>query len=84
MPQNSIHVIFPYRKNGVWMFDDEAVGLKQEPFVSGAPEIQLKTPPNCQRSTNRWTNPGAELRSRRFGPNGNSKVPLLVIECVRW
>src|SRR5438105_1212537 len=36
---NAIHVIFPYLKNGVWMFDDEAVGLTQEPFVSGVPEM---------------------------------------------
>ena len=39
MPQNSIRVLFPYRKNGVWMFDDDAVGLKEEPFVFGAPEM---------------------------------------------
>jgi hypothetical protein len=36
---NAIMVIFPYRKNGVWMFDDDAVGLKQEPFVCGVPEM---------------------------------------------
>jgi hypothetical protein len=28
---NALRVIFPYLKNGVWMFDDDAVGLKQEP-----------------------------------------------------
>jgi hypothetical protein len=36
---NSIRVIFPYRRSGVWMFDDDAVGLKQEPFVFGIPEM---------------------------------------------
>lgn len=36
---NAIRVIFPYKHQGVWMFDDAAVGLQQEPFVSGAPEI---------------------------------------------
>ena len=36
---NSIMVIFPYRYQDVWMFDDERVGLVQEPFVSGMPEI---------------------------------------------
>jgi hypothetical protein len=35
----SIRVIFPYRKNGAWMFDGDAVGLKQEPFVMGIPEM---------------------------------------------
>lgn len=32
-------VIFPYRHQGTWMFDDERVGLVQEPFVEGMPEI---------------------------------------------
>jgi hypothetical protein len=36
---NSIGVIFPYMKHGVWMFDDAATGLHEEPFVSGMPEI---------------------------------------------
>jgi hypothetical protein len=34
-----VMVIFPYKKNGVWMFDDAAVGLKQELFVCGVPEM---------------------------------------------
>jgi hypothetical protein len=33
---NSIMVIYPYRDRGLWVFDDESVGLRQEPFVSGA------------------------------------------------
>jgi hypothetical protein len=37
--RNSIRVIFPYRKQGTWMFDDAAVGLIEEPFVAGAPEM---------------------------------------------
>lgn len=28
--------IFPYRHDGLWVFDDNSVGLRQEPFVSGA------------------------------------------------
>jgi hypothetical protein len=36
---NSIMVIFPYRHQGTWMFDDERVELVQEPFVEGMPEI---------------------------------------------
>lgn len=38
-PTNSIFVIFPYRAEGVWVFDDAAVGLVREPFVSGIPEM---------------------------------------------
>jgi hypothetical protein len=36
---NTFRVIFPDKKNSVWMFDDDAVGLREKPFVSGAPEI---------------------------------------------
>jgi hypothetical protein len=32
---NSLFVISPYRYNGMWVFDDPAVGLAREPFVSG-------------------------------------------------
>jgi hypothetical protein len=32
---NAISVIFPYRFNGQWVFDDEAVGLRQEPLILG-------------------------------------------------
>lgn len=37
--RNPVRAIFPYRQNGVWMFDDDAVGLVKEPFVDGVPEI---------------------------------------------
>jgi hypothetical protein len=30
---NSLMVIFPYKINGVWAFDDERAGLVREPFV---------------------------------------------------
>jgi hypothetical protein len=36
---NSLFVIFPYHERGTWMFDDPAVGLAREPFVSGIPEM---------------------------------------------
>lgn len=36
---NTIMVIFPYRYQGTWVFDDERVGLVQEPFIEGMPEI---------------------------------------------
>ena len=36
---NAIQVIFPYRDNGVWMFDDKSKGLVREPFVCGIPEM---------------------------------------------
>ena len=33
---NTIISIHPYKYEGLWVFDDEKVGLVQEPFVSGA------------------------------------------------
>lgn len=36
---NAIVAIFPYKHQNTWVFNDEQAGLKQEPFVSGAPEI---------------------------------------------
>jgi hypothetical protein len=36
---NAIVAIHPYRHEGLWVFDDERVGLIQEPFVSGADDI---------------------------------------------
>src|SRR5262245_6167846 len=53
-------------------------------MVKGAPEVQLKIPPSCQRSINRDSHPLAFPNSRRFGPNGSSSVALLVNKCVRW
>jgi hypothetical protein len=36
---NSLFAIAPYKFQGFWVFDDPAVGLIQEPFVSGADDI---------------------------------------------
>ncbi len=32
---NSLMVIAPYKYEGMWVFDDSAVGLYREPFVAG-------------------------------------------------
>jgi hypothetical protein len=32
-------VIYPYRHYSSWVFNDAAVGLEREPFVSGIPEM---------------------------------------------
>ncbi len=48
---NSIMVIFPYKHQGVWVFDDERAGLVQEPFVAGADDIidrMVKEIPDAQ------------------------------------
>ncbi len=36
---NELRVIHPYKHSGTWVFDDERVGLVQEPFVLGADTV---------------------------------------------
>lgn len=48
MVQNSIFVIQPYRYSGLWVFDDEKVGLVHEPFVSGVDDIIDKCVANIE------------------------------------
>lgn len=36
---NAMMVIFPYRYEETWVFDDDRVGLEREPFVCGVPEM---------------------------------------------
>ena len=36
---NFMRVIFPYKYEGTWVFDDAAVGLDKEPFVFGADDV---------------------------------------------
>ena len=36
---NSLFAIAPYKFDEMWVFDDPSVGLRHEPFVSGADEI---------------------------------------------
>jgi len=36
---NTLIAIYPYKYQGLWVFDDEKVGLLQEPFISGADTI---------------------------------------------
>lgn len=36
---NALSVLFPYKYEGMWVFDDPAVGLVREPFVLGIDEM---------------------------------------------
>lgn len=36
---NAISVLFPYKYEGMWVFDDPATGLVREPFVCGIDEM---------------------------------------------
>jgi hypothetical protein len=39
MSANSLYVLRPYKYEGSWVFDDESVGLKREPFVFGIDDM---------------------------------------------
>jgi hypothetical protein len=52
---NTLIAIHPYKSRGMWVFDDPEVGLKQEPFVSGADAIierLVKEIPNAELGFN--------------------------------
>jgi hypothetical protein len=49
---NALTVIFPYRYNGQWVFDDERVGLVREPFVSGIDTIIDRTTAHIPNAAN--------------------------------
>jgi len=36
---NALSVLFPYKYEGTWVFDDPNVGLQREPFVLGIDEM---------------------------------------------
>ena len=50
---NSLFVIAPYKHEGLWVFDDPAVGLVKEPFIAGIDTMIDKMVahiPNADRS----------------------------------
>jgi hypothetical protein len=87
---NSIFVIHPYKHGGMWVFDDPAVGLQREPFISGADEIierMVRDVPNAQQGFtlvfSRQPFPGwqAEYEWLRADMSGNwYKSPALGME----
>ena len=77
---NAMMVIFPYRQQSTWVFDDERVGLIQEPFVQGIPEminILVAEIPNAEKgfrllfSSNPFPGYQAELLWLREEYGGN-------------
>jgi hypothetical protein len=79
-PQNAINLIKPYLYEGVWVFDDASKKLKQEPFVSGIPEMidqLVANIPNAEKgfllyfSENTMPETMVELRWLRAADGGN-------------
>ena len=87
---NELIAIHPYKAGGLWVFDDPAVGLWQEPFVSGADAIidrLVQEVPEAE-SVSLWSSPPhafsgfpAEFEWRREEFSGNwYYCPALKIE----
>jgi hypothetical protein len=79
-PMNSLFVIAPYKYEGMWVFDDPAVGLSKEPFIAGIDTMMDKMTasiPNAERGFRAVFSaapfPGAQfkLQWRRTGDGGN-------------
>jgi hypothetical protein len=77
---NSIIAIHPYKYEGMWVFDDPAVGLRQEPFVAGADTVidrMVESIPNAETgftllfSANPFPGCQAEFEWRRAEAGGN-------------
>jgi hypothetical protein len=77
---NCLIAIHPYKAHGTWVFDDPAVGLRQEPFVSGADTIidrMVEDIPEAERgftlvfSAQPFPGHNAEFEWRRAEMSGN-------------
>jgi hypothetical protein len=77
---NALIAIYPYKFEGLWVFDDEKVGLVQEPFISGADTIierMTQTIPGAERgfrlmfSANPFPGHRVEFEWRREESGGN-------------
>ncbi len=80
MSDNSLFVLRPYRYEGMWVFDDDAVGLSREPFVLGIDTMLDRLTANIPNagagfrlifSPHPFPGHGAKLEWRREETGGN-------------
>jgi hypothetical protein len=78
---NQIGVIAPYRRHGLWVFDDPKVGLLQEPFVAGADKIIDHMTASIPNAASGFTMlfsadpfPGHQYRFELLRPEGSGHV----------
>lgn len=68
---NAITVIHPYKDHGIWVFDDDKVGLVKEPFVAGADimlDIVTGNADKCSLMFSANEFPDAEYKVNIIGP----------------
>ena len=77
---NTLFVIVPYKYEGMWVFDDPAVGLSREPFIAGVETMIDKVVvniPNADKgfraifSASRFPSADFKLEWRRGESGGN-------------
>ena len=77
---NSLMVIVPYKYEGLWVFDDAAVGLSKEPFIAGIDTLIDKATANIPDaehgfraifSATRFPGASFKLEWRRAESGGN-------------
>ncbi len=79
---NALNVIYPYRYEGMWVFDDEKAGLDKEPLVEGTDTLidralaikGLENPEDGFRlifSAGQFPNYDVKVRWVREGDGGN-------------
>jgi hypothetical protein len=78
---NELHVIAPYKHHGMWVFDDNKVGLVQEPFVGGADTIIDVMTQNIPHAASGFTMvfasyafPGHQFQFEWLGPQGSGNL----------
>jgi hypothetical protein len=77
---NALMVIFPYKYQGTWVFDDSTVGLSREPFIAGIDTMIDKAVaniPNAEKgfraifSASQFPGANFKLEWRRAESGGN-------------
>jgi hypothetical protein len=67
---NALMVIVPYKYEGLWVFDDAAVGLSKEPFIAGIDTLIDKATANIPDAQHGFR---AIFSAREF-PGANFKL----------
>ena len=87
---NAIHVIVPHRHASTWVFDDPRVGLSQEPFVSGIPEMidtMVANIPNAEKGFRLLFAskpfPGYQVKLEKIRENKRGRESLLTASSAR-
>ena len=87
---NSLMMIVPYKYEGLWVFDDAAVGLGKEPFIAGIDSLIGKATANIPDARHGFRVifsarqfPGASVERNRTGTGITARDSIRKAGCVR-